>query len=205
MITLEVVMARSWTGVRPVESYDVDELYSLWNDAITEGGPGFELGTRPVSRERLAQVLGRSCVHAYASHQDGHLVGFLLATTNPLSPLTDSTTVTVEVLYVHPDYRNRGMARALLARAATLSEQTGATQVVSNVPSQARDLNRFFARLGFTATVTRRISTPASLRRRLAGEDVRPFDRVLARRRTQRARTGMTQPLEVLPAHTNVG
>ncbi|WP_050348361.1 GNAT family N-acetyltransferase [Arsenicicoccus sp. oral taxon 190] len=191
-------MSRSLTVVRSLEVGDGDALFALWSQAVADGALVGETAGRPLTQDRLEQVLARSGVYTLVAAQDDELVGFTIATASPLSALTDAGCVTLEVLYVSPAARGRGVGHQLLAKATLLAEQTGATHVATNVPSQGRDLNRFFARMGFVSTVTRRITTPAALRRRLAGEDVRPFDRVLARRRSLRARTGLTQPLPVL-------
>lgn len=183
-------MARPWPEVRAVEDGDWDRLYDLWTCATAVGVLAAEPGGHALTAERLQHTLTRPGVATFVAVQDDQVVGVLVATTNPLSALTDAPSVTVEVLYVAASARGRGCGRQLLARAATLAEQTGAATVASHVPSQAREVNRFFARMGFTSTVTRRICSTVALRRRLAGPEPRPLDKVLARRRTQRARAG---------------
>ncbi|MCG7321679.1 GNAT family N-acetyltransferase [Arsenicicoccus bolidensis] len=191
-------MARSWTVARLVGPEDWAGVHRLWTEALADATPTGDATGRQVGAERLEQVLSRPGVTTLVAEHDDDLVGLMVATSDPLSALTDSACVTVEILYVTPARRGRGVGHLLLAKAALLAEQTGATHVVCNVPSQSRDLNRFFARMGFASTVTRRITSPAALRRRLSGEEGRPFDKVLARRRSLRARTGLTQPLEIV-------
>lgn len=194
-------MARSWTVARLVGPEDWAGVHRLWSDALADATPAGDGAGRQVGAERLEQVLSRPGVTTMVAEHDDDLVGLMVATSNPLSGLTDSACVTVEILYVTPARRGRGIGHLLLGKAAVLAEQTGATHVLSNVPSQSRDLNRFYARMGFASTVTRRITSPAALRRRLSGEEGgRPFDKVLARRRSLRARTGLTQPLEIVQA-----
>ncbi|WP_289033742.1 GNAT family N-acetyltransferase [uncultured Arsenicicoccus sp.] len=153
-------MARSWTVARLVGHEDWAGVHRLWSDALADATPAGDVAGRQVGAERLEQVLSRPGVTTMVAEHDDDLVGLMVATSNPLSGLTDSACVTVEILYVTPARRGRGIGHLLLAKAAVLAEQTGATHVVSNVPSQSRDLNRFFARMGFASTVTRRILLP---------------------------------------------
>lgn len=158
-------MVRSLTGVRPAEPQDAERVHALWVAALVDL-PAPDCSTRSITRERLEQQLARPGVHTFVAQHDDDVVGLLVATTSALSPLSDAMCVTVEVLYVVPGMRGRGVGRLLLGRVSLLAEQLGASHVASNVPGQARELNRFFARLGFTSTVVRRTCTPAVLRAR---------------------------------------
>ena len=113
----------------------------------------------------------------------------MVLTTSPLSGLIDAPSVSVDQLYVVPESRRSGVAHALLSRAAGFAETLGCEQVATCVPAQAREANRFFARLGFSSYVVRRVTPTSALRRRLAGVEPRAgLDQVLSRRRSLRAR-----------------
>ena len=113
----------------------------------------------------------------------------MVLTTSPLSGLIEAPSVSVDQLYVVPESRRSGVAHALLSRAAGFAETLGCEQVATCVPAQAREANRFFARLGFSSHVVRRVTPTSALRRRLAGEEPRAgLDQVLSRRRSLRAR-----------------
>ena len=58
----------------------------------------------------------------------------------------------------------------LLRAAVTFADEVGAGDVVVNVPPSARDVNRFYARLGFSPMVVRRSAPLGQLRRRLGVE-----------------------------------
>ena len=63
--------------------------------------------------------------------------------------------------------------------------------IFANVSTTDKLSNRFFARLGFTSTVTRRAVPTSVLRRKLAGSDAAARDVLLGKRRTLRARAGI--------------
>jgi GNAT superfamily N-acetyltransferase len=104
-----------------------------------------------------------------------------------LLPLVDQPAMHVEQLWVDPEARQRGIAKALLRFVAVAAQRHGAAEVVCSVPA-GRDANRFLARLGFAPMVVlRAASVPTVLRRCQAEEETSPGrDRTLARRRLQR-------------------
>ena len=77
----------------------------------------------------------------------------------------------------------------LLAAVTAYAEKQGCEQIGCNVPSQQRDANRFFARLGFSSQVVRRVTSTSALRRRLSADEPRiSLDQILHKRRSLRAR-----------------
>ncbi len=185
-------MAPSQVSVRVVDAElgpDVESLAQLWVDS------------RPVPRaasagraERdvastLAQAIARDGVHAFVAALDGRDVGFVVLSRGPLLPLLDEPTVAIEHLYVRDEARRQGVGRALIARATTFAEQGGANQISTSVPAAGRDGQRFFARLGFSPFVVRRVASVAALRRRLVPEPCLARDATVLRRRSLRARS----------------
>ncbi|MEO8556249.1 MAG: GNAT family N-acetyltransferase [Actinomycetota bacterium] len=145
---------------------------------------------RAATEERVALAFARDDVRAYLAFTEGRPVGYILLTCSPLSFLTDSQRVSIEQIFVVPEARRGGAARALLNAAATYADRLGADQIAGLVPVQGREANRFFARLGFTSDVARRVTTASALHRKLAtGDETHPaLDRLLQHRRSLRAR-----------------
>ncbi len=150
-----------------------------------------------LSRERVLQVIGRPDVQVLLAEasagrgtQPAVAVGVLVLRHGELLPLGGHPSVHVEQLWVDPEHRRRGVARALLRAAACIGEQWGLEDVVCAVPPQGRDAHRFLARLGFAPVVTQRAVPVASLLRRLSGtsEPLRrriSLDQVVIRRRRE--------------------
>jgi GNAT superfamily N-acetyltransferase len=116
---------------------------------------------------------------------DSRPAGFVIVRIAPLTLLGETPAVHVEQLFVTPELRRHGIARALLGGRRRPRRAECADQVVAGVPPWARDTHRFFARLGFTPFVVRRTVATGVLRRRLAGESTRgAVDDLLSRRRS---------------------
>jgi GNAT superfamily N-acetyltransferase len=183
--------------VRRVEEPSYPDLLTIWDTRraeLAEASPARRKG----GGDSVVAALARGDVVGYLAYHEDVPVGATLVVPRTVNPLTGALSVTVEQLYVAPAYRRLGVARQLLLAVASSAEAQEAGHVVSMVPGHLREANRFFARLGFTATVVRRVSTTAALRRRLTTEGGRlpALNGVLQRRRSARRRsTGAQQPV----------
>jgi GNAT superfamily N-acetyltransferase len=185
----EEFVSRPHVSVQPVTSELQPEFTRLWAAARVEAGSTPDAALRAATEGRIADALSREGVFAHLATVGNEVVGFVVLTTSPLSGLIDIPSVCVDQLYVVPESRRSGVAHALLSRAAGLAETLGCEHLATCVPAQARELNRFFARLGFSSYVVRRVTSTSALRRRLAREEPRAgLDQVLSRRRSLRAR-----------------
>ncbi len=183
-------MAPSQVSVRVVDAEslaDVAALAELW----AQSRPAPRGHSRDVVDvvDALSQALRRDRVDAFLAAVDGSDVGFVVLSRGPLLPLLDEPTVAIEHLFVREECRRQGVGRALIARATTFAEQGGAGQISTSVPATGREGQRFFARLGFSPFVVRRVASVAALRRRLVPEPCLARDATVLRRRSLRARS----------------
>lgn len=181
-------MARSPVVVRPPTEEDLTDLLALWEELRQRTGRGVAVAPIPsedLLRERLADALGSSTFRGVVAEVDGQLAGMATFEVRPLGPLVDTPVVQVDYLHVREGFRRRGVGRALMASASSFAEDAGAEHLTVNVLPQLRDANRFYARLGFTPLVVRRVASVATLRRRLGSEPTPAAERAgrLARRR----------------------
>ncbi|KRE41300.1 GNAT family N-acetyltransferase [Knoellia sp. Soil729] len=160
-------MARSMVEVEAVPRDELSEFVGLWLASKIDAGVPLEVATRFANDGRLQLALGRPDVYAHVARIDGRPVGYIVTTENPFG-LQPEPEIAIELLFVDPASRRHGVARALLAAVATLAEKAGSEVVVSNVPTQSREAHRFFARLGFSSVLVRRVVGTSQLRRRLA-------------------------------------
>jgi GNAT superfamily N-acetyltransferase len=170
-------------------SEDLESLARLWVTARTSYLAPEAGDAPPTMAETLREALQRECVEVFLARADQRDVGFLVLSRGPLLPLLDDVSVSIEHLYVVEEARRLGVGHALLARATARAEQLGATQISTTVPAPGRDAQRFFARLGFGPFVVRRVTSVATLRRRLSWEDHPRLDATVLRRRSLRARS----------------
>jgi GNAT superfamily N-acetyltransferase len=180
-------MARSAVQVTRVTPGEAEALAALWRQSkVAEGHTG-DHAERALRDGRLVRCCDRPDVRVYLASIDSEPVGYTVVMAGPVTALQENVAVWVDLLWVTPGRRGRGVSGALLSAVATYAEQIGATEVVSRVPSSNRDANRFFARLGFASVVTERTTTPAALRRRLAGPGLVGVHDAVRKRRSLRA------------------
>ncbi|WP_406831034.1 GNAT family N-acetyltransferase [Pedococcus sp. KACC 23699] len=187
-------MSRPAINVKRVREDEQRAFTELWMSARVEAGVSPEVAARAASEGRVAAALAREDVRAYVAMADGRAVGFTVAATTPFSALTEAPCVTIDQLYVVPEARKHGVARHLMSAVTVYADSRGCEQIGCNVPAQHRDANRFFARLGFSSQVVRRITTVSALRRRLGADEQRThsLEALLHRRRSLRARAAQS-------------
>lgn len=180
-------MARRTVDVTAVDPDDLRDITGLWLAARVDAGSSKEAAARAVTDGRLTTALRRPGVQAFVARLDGEAVGYAIATENPFG-LSPSAEVAIEQLWVGPEVRRHGVATSLIAAVLTAAERAGCEIVVSNVPTTSRDANRFFARLGFSSTIVRRVVSTSALRRKLAPETCDTGNELMRRRRSLRSR-----------------
>ena len=190
-------MGRSIASVQRVDESLHSPFIELWITHRIEGGTTPEAAQRLALDGTLRNALQRNDVVAFIAFVDSRPAGYLVLSDSTRSLIVDSPCVSIDMLYVDPAHRRLGVGRSLLSAASRYADRQGAEHVASLVPAQDRDANRFFARLGFAPETVRRVTSSATLQRKLAGEP-RParlaIDQVMARRRDLRLRRGPPAP-----------
>ena len=199
MSAMEEIVSRPAITVRRVTPELEGDFTALCTTAHLEasgdGAARVSPETRVASEARITVALARDDVRALLAVVDDRPVGYVVLSRRPMSFLIDSPCVSIEQIFVAQEARRSGAARALVNAAATYADQLGAEQIASSVPAQGREANRFFARLGFSSYVVRRVTTTSALRRRLAaGQESHPaVDQVVA---ATPLASGAGQPLD---------
>lgn len=190
---------RPGVQVRAAVPDDVDALVDLCLEARAEAAVGAQLCSSDAERLRhqLGTLLTVSGGQAMVGLLDGDLAGLLLARVVGPSPFTDEVSVHVEALFVRVGRRRRGLGHALLAGAAQIAEDAGASQVFAVPLPGSRGVQRFLARLGFAPAAAHRVVSTDVLQRRLATDPAlagaarrtsgRGREDLIARRRQVRA------------------
>jgi GNAT superfamily N-acetyltransferase len=191
-------VARSLVDVRRATVDDLTEILDLWSQGREEVA---RLGRPTVAaeqvRSRLTEAVASGQVEILLARREGRPAGFLILRRSPLSFVVEAPALCIDQLYVAADARRLGVARAMLSHVPGRAERLGAEQIVTSVAPWARDMHRFFARLGFSPVTVRRSVSPAVLRRRLTGEQHRgALEDLLSRRRSLRARARRRPPVD---------
>lgn len=180
-------MSRAPIVVLPVHPERPEHLVGLWLAGRVEQGASLDAVTRYAGDGRVTAALRRPEVHSFVALREEVPVGYVVLTER-IFGLSDTPELAIDQIFVLKEARKQGVARQLIAAALAQAERAGSDRIISNVPAQDREANRFFAKLGFGSAITRRVTTTASLRRKiLGGADVSTFENVLRRRRNLRA------------------
>lgn len=167
--------------VHSAEVDDVASLERLWSEFRDLNGSALGIPHHPEDiaervRERISssravvEAGGRPTYRLAIASMAGAPVGFASLSVVDRGLMTDSSAVLVDVVHVIATSRKAGIGTSLLRAAVTFGDEIGASDVVVNVPSTSREVNRFYARQGFSPMVVRRSTTMSALRRRLGVE-----------------------------------
>ena len=191
-------MGRSLVTVQRVDAGLQARFIELWINHRIEGGTTPEAAHRLAADGTLRRALARDDICALIAFWDGLPVGYVVLAGTTRSLLVESPCLSIDMMYVREDYRRQGVGKALLAAVSRHADRVGCEHLVSAVPAQDRDANRFFARLGFAPETVRRVTSSATLQRKLSGDQRAQrysLDKVLQRRRDVRTRG--TRPRQV--------
>lgn len=184
---------RAAIEVSPVRPDDRDGVVDLCLRARSETWTGSQVcsGDPATVTAHLGALMSSPGAVLLVARGDDGLVGLLLGRLLGPNVFTDEVNLAVEVVYVHPDHRRRGVGHGLMLAAVELGLASGAENVYAAPIPGARGVQRFFVRLGFAPAASHRVIPVATLHRRLTADGARRAgsrrrDDVIARRRQSR-------------------
>jgi len=192
-------MARLLVRVRDAAPQDIDVLLSFAEQVLDAGdvnarSPMVRLAEGVMGhqlRERYSRLLADPEHRVVLAESDeGRAVGLAVFSVDMISALLAVPVVYVSHVIVPGLERDRAVGRALVEAATTFAEEIGAEHVIVGLNPGGRESNRFFARLGFTPLIMRRIASVQTLRRSLTEHPVAtpvPLGSRLARPRLRRS------------------
>jgi GNAT superfamily N-acetyltransferase len=185
--------------VRTATEEDLPDLLRLWNEMESTSGRNMRdvlhLGMTDV-RSRLLDALHHPLHRVIVATTGNQVHGMAVLSRTSLGPLSTAFAVQLSHVIVAGGHRRSGIGHALLAGATAYADDIGAEHVMVGVAPMLRDANRFYARLGFSPVLVRRMTSVALLRRRLtdsehpvAAVEELARRRLIARPRLARSRT----------------
>ena len=124
--------------IRPMIPGDYDAVYALWL-----GTPGMGLNTVDDSREGIEKYLRRNPSTCFVAECDGKLIGVIMAGHDGRRGFIHHTAVL-------PEYRHRGIARALVECAMDALDKEGIQKAALVVFMKNEIGNGFWEKMGFT-------------------------------------------------------
>src|SRR6266576_4339118 len=160
--------------VRPATEQDLPDLLRLWEELRRTAGRSTRdallVAVDDISERLLDALAHPGCRVIVATYADETL-GMSVLTRSSLGPLSSVSAVQLNHVVVANGHRRHGVGHALLAAATAYADEIGAEHVLVGVSPGLRDANRFYARLGFSPVVVRRMASVPALRRRLADSE----------------------------------
>ena len=147
-------MNRDFT-IRPGRREDAVEAARLWmqsarehtaHDRVYETAPGAE----KTMRRFLADVANSGYSFLFVATAGDRTVGFISGELRQGSPtFLPKTWASVDDVFVEPEYRNRGMGRALLQSVKSWAQEKGADGISLQVAAANSRGRKFYEDLGF--------------------------------------------------------
>lgn len=186
-------MSRTPVTVRTAGPSDVASLRELWGDILRKGGLAEQLSDVATI---LATADEREDQCVVVAEIDGEVAGAVYLEAATFTPLNLEPAVLAVSPHVFSQYRRKGVGSALMEAACRFADQHGIAHLQTAAAAEARDANRFMARLSFAPQAMLRAATTSSVRSRLpqsrqvthAATSRQRIDRVLAARRNRRER-----------------
>lgn len=168
---------------RSLTHADLPQIQALHEVATCDPPVGLStIANGETNYSALAErLLANDSCELFGAFYDDELIGVGVARHVCGKDMADHGVVHIEVLYVHPDFRRRGIGQLLMSEVADWAALLRAQHVVCLPLPAAKRARRYLAKLGFFPGVSYRVISTDQLRRRLGASG--------RRRRGERVRT----------------
>ncbi|GHC74036.1 GNAT family N-acetyltransferase [Limoniibacter endophyticus] len=126
--------------LRLKDAHDLAPLLAAYAQALKRGAPRRpdDFYAEVLLRDRAAEILG--------ARIDGKLVGFAIFTDLP-EPVSGMRYGQCDHIFVHHDFRNQGIGKAILDVLADQAEDRGWTRLVLNTPRHPEDGRKLYEKV----------------------------------------------------------
>lgn len=181
------MITRTAVVLRDAVTQDAEVLTTVWAGVLRRGDAGQQVDdVRQVIAAAAEDPESRLVVAEY----DGQVAGAVYLRASTVTPINLEPVVLVLSPHVLPEFRRRGVGRALMESAVSWAEERGIGHMATATTFGAREANRFMARLAFAQQAVLRIATTSAIRAKVSPQarGSRQRSQVLAARRSQRQR-----------------
>lgn len=180
---------RSLVVLRDAVREDAELLAELWSPVLRRAEHDEQVAD-------LRQVVAGLSAdeRLVVAEYDGCVAGAVHLRVTTLTPINLEPVVQTISPHVFPQFRRRGVGRALMEAAVAFAEERGIGHVASAASAGSRDANRFMARLALGPHATFRVAPTQAIKARLTAQrpaaptshGTRHLTQVLAARRSLR-------------------
>ncbi len=133
--------------IEPISSEDREEIVEIFNFYVENSFAAFPENRVPMG---FFSVLMEACrgYPAFAARgTDGRVRGFaFLRPHHPMPAFTSTAEITI---FIHPEYRGRGIGRSLVDRLVDEAKKMGISSILAGISSRNEGSIAFHERLGF--------------------------------------------------------
>ncbi len=149
-------------NVRRVDEDDRETLYALWDEWVERESPvpSWVESAREETRAQIDVAISSGC--AVIAEERGDVLGFACGV------VTGQRTGDLTELYVRPEARRRGIARALVRAVVVALRERGVVSVTGGVGPENTAARSFYENAGFQTVELRLVGDAEVLERRLA-------------------------------------
>lgn len=178
--------ARSAINLRVATVADAPDLVEVWSGVIRRAGREAQVAELEVV---LADAQARDDVRVVVAEYDGRIAGAVYLMVSTVTPLNLEPALITVSPHVLPQYRRRGVGRALVDASVSWAEELGIGYIATAATAGARDANRFMARLALAPLAMVRVAPTPLVRAKLVSHAPATHSsraRVLSARRSRR-------------------
>ena len=186
-------MMRSLVSLRDAVPGDAESLAELWGPTLRRCDHADQVADVLAVLERVQDSDDERLVVA---EYDGQFAGAVHLCATTVTPINLEPVVQTISPHVLPQFRRRGVGRALMDSAVAFAEERGIDLLAAAASSGSRDANRFMARLALGPFANFRLAPTHAVKARLTAQrpaavrtSGRQVSQVLAARRSLRRST----------------
>ncbi len=150
---------RTQVSLRPASGSDAPVLAEVWSEVLRRADHDQQIADLEAIIARVTPLEEERIVVA---EYDGDVAGAVHLRASTLTPINLEPVVQAISPHVLPEFRRRGVGRALMGAAVAFAEELGIAHIATAAVSGSRDANRFMARLALGPHAILRLA-PAAL------------------------------------------
>lgn len=158
---------RTMVSLRTAVSEDAPVLATIWSEVLRRADRDEQVAD---VRSIIDRATPRDDERIVVAEYDDEVAGAVHLRAATLSPLNLEPVVQAISPHVLPEFRRRGIGRALMGAAVAFAEERGIGHIATAAVSGSRDANRFMARLALGPHAVLRLAPAAMVQAKLEAQ-----------------------------------